>query len=138
MIETALRAAGAFTPHDITVASPSKRTREQRLTALGDSSRHGDDESRRGKRSSGSSPKDQFCLAHAARAAGTNPRDCGSSCERCASRGKPVYEFYKGLLDAEIFDKFPQTARKRVQEIIDASTSPASSSAPASAVMADL
>ena len=39
-------------------------------------------------------------------------RDCGSSCECCVSHCKSVYEFYKGLPDNEILDKFPQTALK--------------------------
>ena len=82
--------------------------------------------------------RDQFCLSHAARAVGVNSRDCGSSCERCASHGKSVYEFYKSLSDAEILYKFQQNARKWIQEIIDAPTSPASSSAPPSALVADL
>ena len=40
-------------------------------------------------------------------ALGMDARDCGSSCERCASHGKSVYEFYKGLSESEILDKFP-------------------------------
>ena len=65
-------------------------------------------------------------------------RECGSSCERCASHGKSVYDFYKDLSVSEILDKFPPIARKWVQEIIDAPASPASSGAPSSAVVADL
>ena len=49
MIETALRSASAFTPRDTKVAGPPKMTREQRLAALDDGSRRGDDDSRRGK-----------------------------------------------------------------------------------------
>ena len=59
MIENAIRAAGAFTPRDTKVAGPPKRSREQRLAALGDGSRRGGDDSRRGnKRGSGSSLKE--------------------------------------------------------------------------------
>jgi hypothetical protein len=54
-IEMALRAAGAFTPRDVKATGTPKRTREQRLAALGDGSRRGDDDSRRGKRSGGTS-----------------------------------------------------------------------------------
>ena len=46
MIETALRAAGTSTPRDTKVAGPPKRTRWQRLVALGDDSRRGGDDSR--------------------------------------------------------------------------------------------
>ena len=60
-------------------------------------------------------------------------RDCGSGCERCASHGKSVYDFYKGMSMGEILDKFPFSARKWVQKIIGASVSPASSRAPSSA-----
>ena len=58
--------------------------------------------------------KDQFCLAHAARVVCINSRDCGSSCERCVSHSKSAYEFYKGLADAGIVDKFLQTAGAQV------------------------
>ena len=64
-------------------------------------------------------------------------RDCGSGCERYASHGKSVYEFYKGLSGTEILDKFPGTARKWVQEIIDASASSVSPSAPPPAAVTD-
>ena len=64
-------------------------------------------------------------------------REYGSGCERCASHGKSVHAFYKGLSNDEILEKFPPTTRKWVQEIIDASAS-ASSGAPSSAVVANL
>ena len=139
MIENALRATGAFTPCDTNVAGPPKMSREHRLAALGGGSRRGDDDSRRGnKRGSGSSLKEQFCLSHAAGALGLGARDCGSSCERCASHGKSLREFHKGLSGTDIPDKFPPTARKWVREIIDTLASPASSDVPSSAVVADL
>ena len=40
MIEGALRDTGAFTPRDTRTSGPSKMSREQRLAALDDGSRH--------------------------------------------------------------------------------------------------
>ena len=61
-IEATLRAAAAFTPLDIKATGPQKGTREQRLAALDDGPRPGDGNSRRNRRSGGSSVKDQSCL----------------------------------------------------------------------------
>ena len=52
MVEGVLRAAGAFTPRNAKAPGPPKRTREQRLAALGGGSRRGDDDSRRNKKPS--------------------------------------------------------------------------------------
>ena len=123
-IERALVAVGVSTPRDVKITAPTprdvkttppkKKAREQRLAALGEGTQRSDDDSLHNSagcsRGGGTPMKDQFCLAHASRAHGLSGREYCSGCERCASHNKKIREFYKGLSDGEVLDKFQPSA----------------------------
>ena len=79
MIEGALRAAGACTPRDTNTPGVLKRIHGQRVAALGDGSRRGDDDSLHSRKPSPwDMLKGEFCLSYAARALHMGGCECDS------------------------------------------------------------